>query len=537
MNPEGKFPHSAHAHSGAAAETLSPQQLQAVLPGFAVIEMIGHGGMGTVYRAQQISLDRMVAIKLLPRALSDATGETAERFREEARMMARLMHPGIITVFDFGATTDGRLYFVMEYVKGIDVAHMIAQQGKLQPLHALSITAHVCDTLSYAHGQGIIHCDIKPGNVMVDMEGRVKVADFGLASLAAQQSSRAENATTLGTPDYIAPEGLLIGMQVDHRADLYSLGVMLYEMLTGKVPGHPPVPPSVAVPGIDSRFDAVVARALETNPDLRYQNAAQLRKDLDQIITVPVARTATTRPVPTRTPQPRRQHNQPLRTTKTAKHSAPKNDIPWGLILVVFVALAGAVYLILQYNSSNRREEPGKTTPQRLTQPDPTDRIIKPKKETATTRALREWYAKFNSEMDREVTKAHAAAVADLDSKYVAALDREIARAEDSGSNSGLDELRAEKEHARTSLTLPAKDAKDLPSNLKRLRETYRASLDKLVTDRDHHVQNLCEKHGRILSSMRDELIRAGKHDEAAEVDAKLREIRQMRYSIGTGSP
>ncbi len=516
----------------------SPAQLQGLLQGFEVLELIGSGGMGAVYRARQISLDRMVAIKLLPPAVSDSNADYSERFRHEARMMARLAHPGIIAVFDFGESSDGQLYFVMEYVKGIDVAHMLLQQGKLQPLqplHALSIAAHVCDTLRYAHEQGIIHFDIKPANVMVDIEGRVKVADFGLASLAAQDTSH-DDSTTMGTPDYVAPEALVIGVKVDHRADLYSLGVMLYEMLTGKVPHQPVVPPSAAVPGLDKRFDAVVKHALESDPNVRYQSASIFRKDLDQILSVPVATPVQAKSGPVRhlRPNSNRAAAAVARATTSAGRTQQKNDTPWGLIVFVFIAIAAGAFYFLKDHKSSQKHEDIIEAPVVRREP---DRIKKTKNGTDTTRKLREMNEMFNTDMAREVTKPHAEAVANLDSKYAAALGREIAKVEDSRSEYGLAHLRKEKERAETRRPVPEHDAEDLPSSLKKLRETYRTSLSKMVADRNHAAERICEKQARLLSSLHDDLVRSGKNDEAAEVNAKLKEIKQMHFSNGGDSP
>ncbi len=450
-------------------------------------------------------------------------------------MMARLAHPGIISVFDFGETSDGQLYFVMEYVKGIDVAQMLVQQRKLQPLHALSIAAHVCDTLQYAHQHGIIHRDIKPANVMVDMEGRVKVADFGLASLAAQDTSH-DDSTTLGTPDYVAPEALVIGVIVDHRADLYSLGVMLYEMLTGKVPSRPITPPSSVVSGLDKRFDAVVKHALETDPNARYQSAAIFRKDLDQILSVPEATPAQVKTGPVRhmRPNSNRASAAAVRPTTSNQRTQQNNETHWGLILIVFIAIAAGAFYFLKDHKTSQKHEEKIEEPIVIREP---DRIKKTKNGTDTSRKLREMNDRFITDLKQEVIKPHTEAVANLDSKYAAALGREIAKVEESGSEYGLARLRREKEHAEAHRPIPANDAEDLPPSLKKLRETYRTSLNQLVADRNRAAEKICEKQGRRLSSLHDDLVRSGKKEEAAEVDAKLKEVKQMHFSIGSDSP
>ncbi len=267
------------------------EDLQHLLPQFEVLELIAYGGMGAVYKARQLSLDRLVAIKILPpHALDDGPIDHVERFKNEARLMARLNRPDIVTVYDFDETSEGHLYFIMEFVDGTDVSKMIESQGRLTPEYALAISAHVCDALHYAHSQGVIHCDIKPGNVLINMEGEVKVADFGIAKLGGNQSGGiAERNMTLGTPDYIAPEALMMDVEVDRRADLYSIGVMLYHMLTGTLP-QGEYQPASHLAGSDVRYDAIIARALQYDREHRYQSAREIRQDLDDIINTPVVK-------------------------------------------------------------------------------------------------------------------------------------------------------------------------------------------------------------------------------------------------------
>lgn len=274
-------------------EPPEPEELQRMLPQFHIDCLIGRGGMGAVYRGIQTSLERPVAIKLLPPAIEQQDSAFADRFRNEARLMGRLNHPAIVSVYDFGRTTEGQLYFVMEYVDGTDVQGMIAREGRLPPEHALAVTAHVCDALGYAHRQGIVHRDIKPSNVLIDMEGRVKVADFGLAKLTTPHSSMNTGLTqtgmAMGTPDYLAPEALRRDMEVDGRADLYAVGVMLYQMLTGDIPRGVFKMPSQKFQSIDPRFDRIVRCALEQDREERYQTSQELRRDLDIILTTPLA--------------------------------------------------------------------------------------------------------------------------------------------------------------------------------------------------------------------------------------------------------
>ncbi|MDB6006529.1 MAG: hypothetical protein JWR15_3516, partial [Prosthecobacter sp.] len=268
----------------------TPEHLQTLLPAYEILSILGMGGMGAVYQGRQKSLDRIVAIKLLPPEAADNDMQFAERFKNEARTMAKMNHPSIVHVYDFGETTDGQLYIVMEYINGTDVAKMLQSQGKLPPEHALAISAHVCDALQYAHTHGVVHRDIKPANILLNMEGQVKVADFGLAKTTdATQAGLTKTNMAMGTPDFVAPEALTPGMTVDGRADLYAVGVMLYNMLTGQVPRGAFRMPSVTS-ATDMRYDKIIGKAMEMDRELRYQTAFDVRRDLDVILTTPLAK-------------------------------------------------------------------------------------------------------------------------------------------------------------------------------------------------------------------------------------------------------
>ncbi|MDP1590562.1 MAG: protein kinase, partial [Prosthecobacter sp.] len=174
---------------------------------------------------------------------------------------------------------------------GTDVAKMIAKQGRLHTEHAMAITAHVCDALAYAHERGIIHRDIKPANIMVGYDGNVKVADFGLAKMTQSgENGLTQSGMAMGTLHYMAPESLMLGTSVDHRADIYAMGVMLYQMLTGKLPQGMFRLPSLQIAGLDPRYDGIIAKALMEEREARYQTIAEMRTDLDAILTQPVVK-------------------------------------------------------------------------------------------------------------------------------------------------------------------------------------------------------------------------------------------------------
>jgi cytochrome c-type biogenesis protein CcmH/NrfG/predicted Ser/Thr protein kinase len=243
-------------------------------------EHIGQGGMGVVYKARQRQLNRLVAVKILPPSVGEDPA-FAERFTREAQALARLNHPHIVQVYDFGRTED-YFYFVMEYVDGVNLRALI-RDAKLKPEEALRIVPQICEALQFAHDEGIVHRDIKPENILIDKKGRVKIADFGLAKLLGQRAedwSLTGTGQLMGTLGYMAPEQLQEAHAVDHRADIYSLGVVFYEMLTGRLPIGKFEPPSKKV-RVDVRLDEVVLHALENEPDRRYQHASEVKTDLE----------------------------------------------------------------------------------------------------------------------------------------------------------------------------------------------------------------------------------------------------------------
>ncbi|MDC1405074.1 serine/threonine protein kinase [Akkermansiaceae bacterium] len=240
--------------------------------------------MGAVYKARQKSLDRFVALKLLPQSLA-ADPEFASRFQDEAKALATLSHPNIVTVHDFGQ--QGDFYFLlMEFVDGPNLRHLI-RDHHLSAEEALAIIPPLCEALEFAHSQNIVHRDIKPENLLLDSKGRVKVADFGIAKIIGQTNPHSDRAA--GTPAYMAPEQKDSPAGVDSRADIYSLGVVLYEMLTGERPDENLRPPSEKKTSLDVRLDEVVLRALDSNPEQRWQSAEALNTQLQTILTQPAA--------------------------------------------------------------------------------------------------------------------------------------------------------------------------------------------------------------------------------------------------------
>jgi predicted Ser/Thr protein kinase len=263
-------------------EPPSVGEVARLFPRLEILCFLGKGGMGAVYKARQPALDRFVALKILP-AQGGASPGFAERFTREARALARLSHPNIVGVHEFGQV-DGLHFFVMEFVDGVNL-RQLQKTGRLSPRQALEIVPQICDALQYAHDEGVVHRDIKPENVLVDRKGRVKIADFGLAKILAREKEDLRltgEGQVMGTPHYMAPEQIEHPLEVDHRADIFSLGVVFYEMLTGELPLGKFPPPSRRV-RVDVRLDEVVLHALEKEPERRYQQASEVKSAVEGI--------------------------------------------------------------------------------------------------------------------------------------------------------------------------------------------------------------------------------------------------------------
>jgi len=265
-------------------EVPSLETVRAAFPQYEILEFIGAGGMGAVYKARQPKLDRFVALKILPQRLA-CHPRFAESFSREARVLARLNHPSIVTVHDFGESS-GFFYLVMEYVDGANLRQAMAA-GRFSPDSALAIVPRICEALQFAHEQGILHRDIKPENILLDARGRVKIADFGIAKLMGEKAGNATltvEGAVVGTPSYMAPEQLERPRDVDNRADIYSLGVVFYEMLTGELPVGRFAPPSQKS-AVDPRVDPIVLRSLEKERERRYQTVAEVKTQVEEVAT------------------------------------------------------------------------------------------------------------------------------------------------------------------------------------------------------------------------------------------------------------
>ena len=309
----------------------SSADLAAALPQFEILGLIGQGGMGSVFKAREKKLDRVVALKVLPRELlPDPTFE--QRFLREARAQAALSHPNILTVYDFGESDDF-FYIASEFIDGVDLRHLM-KMDRLSPLEALRLVPQICDALQFAHDRGVVHRDIKPENILIDQDGKVFIADFGLAKMLGTDAggftlTRTEQA--LGTPHYMAPEQMMGAANVDHRADIYALGVVIYEMLTGQLPiGHFAMPSEKA--GTRKELDEVVMRALAQAVEERYQSAGEVKSDVQSVGPV--------------TPEP-----VPVGDQRLCKRPLV------GLLIMLFAAIGVQVLVFLTYTNIGREME------------------------------------------------------------------------------------------------------------------------------------------------------------------------------------
>lgn len=322
-----------------ATEDVPPiEKIRAAFPQLEIIELIGKGGMGFVYKARQPHLDRFVALKILPDKLA-RDPLFAERFNREGRVLAKLNHPNIVSIYDFGQAGDF-YYLLMEYVDGVNLRQAM-QLGKFSPSEALRIVPKICEALQYAHEHGILHRDIKPENILIDAQGNVKITDFGIAKLIGEQKkdiTLTGTGTVLGTPHYMAPEQIETPNKVDQRADIYSLGVVFYEMLTGELPLGRFEPPSARTP-VSKEVDEVVFKSLERDKEKRFRSAQEVKTKVEHISEAEPGREPVSK---------ERQETQagakPQKLSPYALWSASLTGIGMLLFVIIFLLLATTMH-------------------------------------------------------------------------------------------------------------------------------------------------------------------------------------------------
>ncbi len=341
LSTDTGLPDQSAGATGSAGAKPPPQpplpvsEVASLFPQLEIIEALGRGGMGAVYKVRQPRLDRLAALKILsPEKQGDR--QFAGRFEREARTLAQMNHPNIVTIYDFGETRN-HCYLLMEFVDGLTLRQLL-QTRQLSPAEALDIVPKICEALQYAHQRGVVHRDIKPENILLDKQGRVKIADFGIAKMAGPfaPSAVTEERQVIGTPHYMAPEQVEKPLTVDHRADIFSLGVVFYEMLTGELPLGKFAPPSSRMRGVqvDVRLDDVVLRALEKEPERRYQQASEVKSDVETIVATP------SNPI---SPQP--QPSTQNRNTQNMNTNTHKSFWPAAIIVAACLVVAGLAAL------------------------------------------------------------------------------------------------------------------------------------------------------------------------------------------------
>jgi len=322
---------------------------------YEVEELVGTGGMSSVFRAHDRLLDRKVALKVLHQQYSEDE-EYIERFRREARAVAALSHPNIVTVIDRGEH-DGRQFIVFEYIDGENLKALIQRRGPAPVTTALELAMQIARGLSFAHQQGLVHRDVKPQNILLNGDGQAKVTDFGIARSLDVQHGMTQTGTVLGTSDYIAPEQAQ-GQRVDEHTDVYSLGVVLYEMLTTEVPfpGENFVavamrhineePPSIRDkrPDVSPRLEAAVQRAMAKRPEDRFQTMADFCSELEANLAEAQGGTVAAPPQSPRARAPRRQGANPW---------------PIILALVTLIAIGGVIAYIATRDNGNASSTTG----------------------------------------------------------------------------------------------------------------------------------------------------------------------------------
>jgi serine/threonine protein kinase/WD40 repeat protein len=339
MSDETELPISPEEYPEEGSPFPTLEEMAELLPQYEFHNILGVGGMGAVYLARQAALDRWVALKLLPVSAAQ-NEEDAQRFITEARSMAKLTHAHIAAVYDFGQTTQGHLFLVMEYVSGQDL-HRLIHSDEVTPERIRSLVPQLCDALTYAHSHNVIHRDIKPANILITEDWQAKIVDFGLAR---DKDTDAAGEAEYGTPDYVAPERLQADATVDHRADIYALGVVIHEMFTKLTPR---AAGAAAGQGVPAEYASIVSRCMMVDPARRFQKCSEIKAFLNAAA---IAAATPAAPVH-RAPPPQLQAR--IRPQGSAPVPQKQGSLGWLWAAACIVLLAAGGWFIQQQRNSD----------------------------------------------------------------------------------------------------------------------------------------------------------------------------------------
>jgi hypothetical protein len=499
-----------------AFQALTAEQLAPLFPRLEIGAPIAVGGMGAVYLARQPELDRRVALKILPPELC-AEAEYLERFRSEARAMAQLNHPNLVGVHDFGET-GGYFYFIMEYVEGQNLAELLQNHGGFGPEFTLPVMLHICDGMAYAHGKGVIHLDLKPGNIMLNNEGMVKILDFGLAKLLDPVTGSAEE--DMGTPDYAAPERYRKGAAIDHRADIFSMGVVLFEMLVGKVPKAAGGLASQASERVDSDVDTIIHRSTRTDQGARYQSAAEFRSDLAKA--------------------EKKAQKQLLKSPNAAKLLLSSNAGPQVAAaakvfrrrlkrqmllrklrkaVVLLVVLGGAAFGAWWQNLIPE------TVLAKLGLPSPPAKMVGPDEMAPMFPKLAELYGTLNDQIEMKIDAPRADALEGLHAKY----DKALANLEKSSAAAGngdlADAVTVERNRFGALPSVPTVES--TLSELAKLQGVLKNETQKIADKAGDDRRQLFEKYDAALGRLQTELKGEGETENAERVGQERERVAE----------
>ncbi len=511
----------------------APAELAAELPAYEVEHLIAIGGMGAVYRGRHRALDRPAAIKVLaPRTLDNAEIEAERLFLQEARAMARLTHPAVVQVHDFGTTAGGLAYLVMEYIDGSNVEQLLRERGALPEAAAVRITQKICDGLTAAHDQGLLHGDVKPANILLDQSGRVCLTDLGLAR--GLQEAKSGSAISLGTPGYAAPELYQSGAGVDHRSDVYALGATLYEMLTGYAPEHPSLSPQSIRPDVSIGVNAAVVKATQPMPGQRYHSAAAFKTALAS---------APARHSPAHSPalaSPPAFVRRPL-TSSAPVLSQPRRPaaMPWSSIaaatVVIAAVIGGLKWKATQDQAARSAQSANGVTAERtdealgaITADAVPDTTADSKKDAAAktsapaasdlsstapppvpaevTERLADLERKFATAVESKVEAPHAAEMAQLNANYAGALQRALTAAQQAGRFEDIAAIHGEQSLLAGEGIDPGMEPLGLAPVLEPLRATYRGEAAQRELQRLRNLDGLFGVYQQTLSEWRSQI-------------------------------